>query len=354
MPNNSGSKSGWITAIGLAALAGGTLIYMIRPAPEVPEPLPAPAASDASMEQVNGDGARGKEPGLRGVETGTRSSRENQTSSLATDQGKEANSRSHSSAETGAQSPGPDATERAGESGQERGGKPSLNETQRREATLARRRELGDRALTRTGTMDHDTIEGGDGEDTVAGDWGDDVLGGAEGNDWIDGESGDDVIEGGPGDDSLLGGDGDNSLEGGPGNDNLHAEHGLDTLEGGPGADTLYGGGDSDVFVYGAGADDGRMDTLGDFNPAEGDLLFMGELLSEGGYEGDGSAGSLQDYLRIEGNVLMVDRAGTGSAWVPLAYLGNPYVLEDLIGGGNIIVRPEDFPARTENEENEP
>jgi Ca2+-binding RTX toxin-like protein len=213
----------------------------------------------------------------------------------------------------------------------------------RREATLKERK------LTHQGTMESDTIEGGEGNDSIAGDWGDDLLGGAEGDDWIDGEGGDDVIEGGPGDDSLLGGDGDNYLEGGPGNDNLHAEHGLDTLEGGPGADTLYGGGDADVFAYGEGSDDGMMDTIGDFSPAEHDVLFLGELLLEGGYGGDGSAASLDGYVRMEGNVLYVDRDGGGDAWVPLADLGGTYSLEDLIAGQNLIVRAEDFPAPPED-----
>lgn len=222
-----------------------------------------------------------------------------------------------------------------------------LELAERLEATRQRRaKTMQNRVMTIEGTMGHDTISGEDGDDTIAGDWGDDVIDGGEGNDWIDGEGGDDVLEGGPGDDSLLGGDGDNTLEGGPGNDDLHAEFGLDTLEGGPGADTLYGGGDADVFVFGAGSDDGQMDTLGDFNPDEQDILFLGELLSEGGYGGDGSAQSLQGYLQIQGNVLMVDRDGGGDNWVPLADLGNEYTLEVLIDGRNIVVRAEDFPAR--------
>ncbi|MCB0220235.1 MAG: hypothetical protein KDH09_11110 [Chrysiogenetes bacterium] len=203
---------------------------------------------------------------------------------------------------------------------------------------------MRDRVLTLEGTMDHDTLQGGEGEDMIAGNWGDDLISGGEGNDWIDGEGGDDVLEGGPGDDSLLGGDGDNTLEGGPGNDTLMAEYGLDTLEGGPGADILLGGGDADVFAYGEGSDDGQMDRIEDFNPDERDVIYLGELLAAGGYEGEGSVESAQGYLRMEGTVLLVDRDGGGDGFVPLVDLGMEVSLEDLLAGGNLVLRAEDFP----------
>ena len=252
-------------------------------------------------------------------------------------------------------SPQPDAVTggRAGSSSAIPQGRPRAND-KRWQTEDRRALTLTGRTLSHAGTPEPDTIEGGEGNDTIAGDWGDDILGGAEGDDWIDGEGGDDVIEGGPGDDDLYGGDGDNTLEGGPGNDWLQTEKGLDTLEGGPGADTLLGGRDADVFVYGPGSDDGNVDTLGDFNPAENDLLFLGELLEDGGYAGDGSAASLNGYLMIEGNTLFVDRTGTGNAWIPIADLGNPYSLDQLIEGKNIIVRAKDYPNRGENDAPKP
>lgn len=81
----------------------------------------------------------------------------------------------------------------------------------------------------------------------------DDSLDGGDGNDTIFGQYGDDTIEGGADADQIYGGAGDDSLDGGDGADTLSGGDGSDTLAGGDGADVLDGGaGDDDIAVGGS------------------------------------------------------------------------------------------------------
>ena len=104
-----------------------------------------------------------------------------------------------------------------------------------------------------------DTLDGGDGDDTLWGSRGDDTLNGGDGNDALIGFDGDDTLNGGDGNDTLIGRDGDDTLNGGDGNDTLIGEVGDDTLNGGAGDDWLYGGSghvvDDDTLQGGKGDD---------------------------------------------------------------------------------------------------
>ncbi|MEO1299534.1 MAG: calcium-binding protein [Cyanobacteria bacterium J06636_16] len=82
-------------------------------------------------------------------------------------------------------------------------------------------------------------------------------------------------IDGADGNDTLLGGEGNDILRGDDGNDTLVGENGNDTLIGGAGADTLTGGLGSDSFVLDSPSDTSSLtvDTVTDFNSAEGDKI---------------------------------------------------------------------------------
>ena len=80
------------------------------------------------------------------------------------------------------------------------------------------------------GSGGNDTIEGGDGPDSLYGD---------QGNDRINGGAGDDVIRGGRGNDTLDGGEGDDVVKGDLGNDRIMGSPGADFIVGGDGHDTV-------------------------------------------------------------------------------------------------------------------
>jgi Ca2+-binding RTX toxin-like protein len=124
------------------------------------------------------------------------------------------------------------------------------------------------------GGTGNDTLRGGEDEDTLYGEAGrDSLLGGGEvdliyggdGNDTIDGGENTDTVYGGAGDDlitdtgsslsddSLYGGDGNDTISGGEREDLIAGDAGNDHLTGGAGADTLMGGADADVIYGGAG-----------------------------------------------------------------------------------------------------
>jgi len=160
------------------------------------------------------------------------------------------------------------------------------------------------------GTDFDDILIGTSGANTITGEGGNDQINGGGGIDFIGGGDGDDFIElgdssspesstdfnlsrafGGNGNDTIIGGDlghelfggsGDDVLDGGPGDDILHGSSGADVLIGGPGNDflraldgddTLTGGPGSDVFLVWLG-----QNVITDFNPAEGDVLYLSGL----------------------------------------------------------------------------
>ena len=112
-----------------------------------------------------------------------------------------------------------------------------------------------------TGNDGANTIEGGDGGDTLSGDGGDDMLIGGDGGD---------TLNGGEGNDHLMGGEGDDDLDGNAGNDTLVGGEGDDDLDGGEGNDTYVGVASGEIADVTEPADDaatmdmreGGVDTL--------------------------------------------------------------------------------------------
>ena len=116
----------------------------------------------------------------------------------------------------------------------------------------------------------------------------------------------------------TLTGDGfDDAIYGLADDDTLIGGAGHDLLYGGPGADSLTGGADADTFVFQA-SDGTAIDTVQDYNEAEGDLLDISELLS-GAFnpatpEAEitfGSAGGSDTRMYVDG-VAVADLIGVG------------------------------------------
>lgn len=182
----------------------------------------------------------------------------------------------------------------------------------------------------------NDSLSGGTGNDSMRGGDGDDVVEGNEGDDHLEGDVGHDVFYGGPGKDLIETGDGNDIAYGGDGDDEILGQEGDDTIGGGPGADMLSGAGGADRFVYEPGDASGGADTIRRFAPREGDVVDVSSLLRAGGYRGDGSVGSLSNWVEISGSMLRVDPTGR-AAFVDLADLGRPYSLDELVNNRNLI-----------------
>lgn len=141
--------------------------------------------------------------------------------------------------------------------------------------------EAGDDSLL--GGSFGDTLDGGDGADTLLGDAPataavlgyDDLLMGGGGHDSLVGMLGADRLDGGLGDDTLWGDLGDALDEGAGGRDTLLGAAGNDRLEGDGGADLLNGGSGADTLVGGTGTD--RL-----LGGAGNDLLVAGRLAEAG------------------------------------------------------------------------
>ncbi len=159
---------------------------------------------------------------------------------------------------------------------------------------------------------DVETLQGGNGDDSLTGGGGrQDILGGngrdtlhgGAGFDFLSGENGDDELYGDQGKDKLSGGNGDDLLVGGYGPDSLIGGNGNDVLDGGNSPDTLTGGRGSDVFVLrlpggeddgggghgggmgggggGGGHSDAEWDMITDFQMGV-DLIALGNQISFG------------------------------------------------------------------------
>jgi Ca2+-binding RTX toxin-like protein len=98
-------------------------------------------------------------------------------------------------------------------------------------------------------------IEGEDGDDLLWASAGDDTLLGGLGRDELYGGAGADYLAGGAGDDSLDGAYGTDALQGGEGNDTLRDTSGGALLDGGSGNDALTGNSAPEVFAGGKGKD---------------------------------------------------------------------------------------------------
>ncbi len=100
-----------------------------------------------------------------------------------------------------------------------------------------------------------DSINAGDGQDTIDGNGGADTIFAGNGQDLVDGSGGNDNISGDDGTDTLLGGDGNDTLSGNAGTDSIDGQNGDDSILGGTGDDTLLGGSGADVVDGQAGND---------------------------------------------------------------------------------------------------
>ena len=126
--------------------------------------------------------------------------------------------------------------------------------------------------LNLEGTINDDTLIGGDGNDSIFGQDGNDSIFGGGGNDIIDGANGNDSIDGGEGNDTLIGFFGDDSINGGSGDD---------ILIGFSGSNILIGGEGNDVFVFDP-EDMSGIDTVEDFVVGE-DTFEIRAIVPPGG-----------------------------------------------------------------------
>ena len=95
--------------------------------------------------------------------------------------------------------------------------------------------------------------------------------------------------KGGTGNDTIKGNSAANYLFGFDGNDNIDGGAGNDQIEGGRGNDTLKGGAGGDTFIF-RSPFDGTIDTLLDFNAAEGDRIQLDHNIFTGLQKGGLSA----------------------------------------------------------------
>ena len=121
---------------------------------------------------------------------------------------------------------------------------------------------------TITGSASDNWLQGHAGDDDIRGHDGGDVLWGGAGDDTIRGDGGDDRIKGGDERDWIDGGDGNDVILGGNDRDRIEGGDGDDTIEGGADNDAISGGDGDDVFVFSGRFD---VDTIEDFE--DGDAI---------------------------------------------------------------------------------
>lgn len=151
---------------------------------------------------------------------------------------------------------------------------------------------------------DRDTVDGGDGNDTILTGDDEDIIDGGRGDDTIDGGLDDDTIDGGQGNDFIIGGEGSDDIDGGMGDDTIYGglgpilpdalnirddgsdgpadpvtDNGMDVIHGGQGNDTIYGQDDDDTLYGDQGEDtiDGGIDDDTIFGGANDDTLYGGQ-----------------------------------------------------------------------------
>ena len=132
-------------------------------------------------------------------------------------------------------------------------------------------------------------------------------------NTTLTGNAGHDILIGNVGNNTLNGGDDNDRLYGQGGNDTLNGGNGNDILYGGKGNDTLWGNAGADTFAWAAG-DIGTtlqpdLDTIKDFNLAEGDKVDAKALLDALGW--NGNMGTLSNYVSVSGNSINIHDVGS-------------------------------------------
>jgi|GEM_PF-1295942 len=126
------------------------------------------------------------------------------------------------------------------------------------------------------------------------------------------------------------------TLTGTDGNDVIYGTDKDDLLSGGLGNDTLFGGTGADSFVFLDTA--GGVDTIKDFNLAEGDVLDISNILA--GF--DPLTQALTDYVNVTSDgadtIVQLDISGTGAQFQTIAILeGVSIDLDTLTTNGNLI-----------------
>ncbi len=158
-------------------------------------------------------------------------------------------------------------------------------------------------------------------------------------------------LDGGDDNSNLIGTYLNDTLHGNGGDDVLFGLSGADKLYGGDGEDILYGGKSSDLLSGGAHADtfilDGitnRVDTITDFNVAEGDHLQVRDILSF-----DPLVDAISDFIHITqtgaNSILSVDADGAlnGENFVNVARLNGVTGLDvnQLFADGDIVIQQQ-------------
>ncbi|MDO4643556.1 MAG: hypothetical protein Q4A74_06930, partial [Cardiobacteriaceae bacterium] len=104
----------------------------------------------------------------------------------------------------------------------------------------------------------------------------------------------------------------------------LNGDAGNDILDGGYGADTLIGGTGADTFVFKSKIDGNNLDTIQDFNRAEGDKIALnksvfGELQGKW-FVHQGEQITLETRVIQQGDTLLYDADGSGNAYHATAF----------------------------------
>lgn len=141
----------------------------------------------------------------------------------------------------------------------------------------------------------------------------------------------DTVLDGAAGNDTLITSGGNDSISGGEGNDTIVSGNGNDTVDGGAGNDWLVGGNGKDTFILG-NLSAGQADTIVDFGKgalgfSEAQLATLklgGKTLAEQTKNLKvGSTLDADNSLAVEGNKLLVDLNGDGTADYTTEFAGS-------------------------------
>lgn len=150
------------------------------------------------------------------------------------------------------------------------------------------------------------SIDGGNGNDTLTGGGGNDTLIGGSSNDTLNGDSEEDSLNGGLGNDSLIGGSENDTLIGASGNDTLIGGSGNDRLIGNSERDVLTGSTGADVFVFASASDmplafltngtavnTAVLDTITDFSASSSDRIDISAI------DANNVTAGVQDFTAI-------------------------------------------------------